>query len=67
MEKELVYPAPGTIFRHYKNNNVYVVTGKCKLQVDDVWVDGVLYTPFKSEEIFVRTLKEFLDKFKIGF
>lgn len=30
------------IIRH-KNGNLYAVNGKCKMQINGVWVDAVLY------------------------
>ncbi|XPV53756.1 MAG: hypothetical protein ACNI3H_01415 [Halarcobacter ebronensis] len=48
----------------YKGNNYYVLEDKVKIQIDDVWVEGVLYTTDDCEYKFVRSKEEFYSKFK---
>ena len=58
---------PGSIFYHYKNFNPYEYIGPCKIQENDEWVEAVIYKEYKSlvdSGLFVRTKKEFLEKFK---
>lgn len=54
------------LFKHYKNNKVYKVVDLCLIQIDDEWVDAVIYTNTEeSEELkFVRSASEFFKKFK---
>jgi len=52
------------LFKHYKNNKVYKVIDLCLIQIDNEWVDAVIYTAEESEEPkFVRSTSEFLVKF----
>ena len=58
---------PGSIFYHYKNLKLYEYLGPCKIQENDEWVEAVIYKEYKSlvdSGLFVRTKKEFLEKFK---
>jgi len=57
----------GYKYRHYKNNNYYIVVDFCKIQVNGEWKRAVLY---KSEnpyikDLFCREYNEFKEKFKI--
>ena len=57
----------GSIFYHYKNLKLYEYLGPCKIQENDEWVEAVIYKEYKSlvdSGLFVRTKKEFLEKFK---
>jgi len=47
---------------HYKNKLTYIPINKCKIQENDIWVDAILYKT-STEELFVRSEKEFLEKF----
>ena len=51
---------------HYKNKEVYIVKGFCKIQENDIWVNAILYKPDDCEELFVRSLKEFEKKFTLN-
>ena len=58
---------PGSIFYHYKNLNPYEYIGPCRIQENGKWVEAVIYKEYKSRVdsgMFVRTKKEFLEKFK---
>lgn len=58
----------GQIFKHYKNDRPYMIVDKCKIQIDDNWVDAVGYTEF-GQTIdtgkFVRSEEEFREKFSL--
>jgi len=49
------------LYKHYKNGNLYTVVDFCKIQVNDVWIDAVIYTDSRSK--YVRDVKEFMGKF----
>lgn len=52
------------VYTHYKKGNEYVIEQFCKIQVDDVWVEGVIYAQrFIYDQKYVRTLEEFKQKF----
>lgn len=50
---------------HYKNKQSYIVVDFCKIQENDIWTKAVLYKPADCEELFVRTLQEFEEKFSL--
>lgn len=53
------------VFIHYENNEEYRVIDKCKIQINDVWVDALIYVHNKKPyDKFVRTEYEFELKFK---
>lgn len=52
-------------YTHYTNRQAYIVKDFCKIQENDIWVKAVIYTPFDSKTLFVRSLKEFKEKFKL--
>ena len=52
-----------TTYTHYKNQKNYITLNFCKIQENDVWVEAVIYKPENSEELFVRSCKEFEEKF----
>jgi|LGOV01.1.fsa_nt_gb hypothetical protein len=47
---------------HYKNALTYIPINRCKIQENDVWVEAIIYKTV-SEELFVRSLEEFQNKF----
>lgn len=51
-------------YKHYKNQEIYIPINFCKIQENDVWVKAVIYKPNNCDELFVRTYKEFEEKFK---
>ncbi len=58
---------PGMLFFHYNNKHTYMVLDKCLIQVNDVWLEGIIYTDLtETEHIkkFVRTEEEFKTKFQ---
>ena len=52
-------------YTHYKNNQNYIVLDFCKIQENDLWVKAVIYRPEDCEELFVRSYKEFEEKFSL--
>ena len=48
---------------HYKNKNQYTPINFCKIQENNIWVEAVIYKPNDCDELFVRTYKEFEEKF----
>ncbi len=58
---------PGMLFFHYNNKHTYIVLDKCLIQVNDIWLDGIIYTDLHDVTIikkFVRTEEEFKEKFQ---
>lgn len=55
----------GTDWVHYKNNKTYTIVGHCLLQLNNTWVDGVIYKTIDSDLTFVRDKVDFITKFKI--
>lgn len=56
----------GKVFKHYNNTcYLYEVIDVCKIQVQNVWVEGVIYVRlFDNDNMkFVRALNEFNEKF----
>ena len=52
-----------TTYIHYKNKESYTTISFCKIQENDHWVEAVIYKPNDCEELFVRSYKEFQEKF----
>lgn len=52
-----------TTYIHYKNQEKYITLNFCKIQENDIWVEAVIYRPQNSQELFVRSYKEFEEKF----
>lgn len=51
-------------YKHYKNQESYIIKDFCKIQENDVWVNAIIYTPKNEDKLFVRSEKEFIEKFK---
>lgn len=51
-------------YTHYKNQQDYIIKNFCKIQENDIWVEAVIYTPKDNNELFVRSKKEFQEKFQ---
>ncbi|NQY20516.1 MAG: DUF1653 domain-containing protein [Campylobacteraceae bacterium] len=51
-------------YKHYKNKESYIIKDFCKIQENDVWVNAIIYTPKNEDKLFVRSEKEFIEKFK---
>ena len=49
-------------YQHYKNGLTYTPIDFCKIQENDIWIEAVIYKT-TSNELFVRSLKEFESKF----
>ena len=56
------------LYTHYKNQEKYLTINFCKVQENGTWVKGIIYKPYehtdKCEDLFIRTQKEFEEKFK---
>lgn len=50
-------------YTHYKNHKDYTLLNICKIQENDIWVKAVIYKPNDDEGLFVRSYKEFEEKF----
>ena len=51
------------VYFHYRNKKPYVKVGKAKIQENGKWIDAVLYTELGKKDIYVRSEKEFNEKF----
>jgi len=51
-----------TKYIHYKNGLTYIPINSCKIQENDLWIEAIIYKT-TTEELFVRSEKEFRDKF----
>jgi hypothetical protein len=52
-----------TTYTHYKNKEFYTTLYFCKIQENNIWVKAVVYKPNNCEDLFVRSYKEFANKF----
>ena len=53
-------------YKHYKNNKEYTVLNYCKIQnTRGDWVDAILYKEVGGSLLFVRSEKEFIEKFEL--
>lgn len=53
-------------YTHYKNKQSYITIDFCKIQENDLWVKAVIYKPKDEDGLFVRTINEFQEKFKLS-
>lgn len=63
--RQLKAQLPLKLYKHYKNGKRYLITGKCMIQIDDEWVDAILYRWEGGEKLFARSVEEFSIKFKL--
>jgi hypothetical protein len=49
-------------YTHYKNGLTYIPINICKIQENDLWIEAIIYKT-DTNELFVRSKKEFLEKF----
>ena len=54
-----------TIYTDYKNNKDYYIVDYCSIQENDEWVTAILYKEVDGNILFVRSEKEFEEKFKL--
>lgn len=54
---------PGDIYRHTRNNKLYMVTQTFPLKVNGTWGHGVLY--MRETEYYARPLEDFEANFEI--
>lgn len=52
-----------TQYTHYKNKQTYITKDYCKIQENDTWIDAIIYLPKDENKLFVRSSKEFKEKF----
>jgi len=50
-------------YRCHENKEVYFPQKETKYQHEDEWYDAVIYGKIGSDEVFVRSLPDFLEKF----
>lgn len=51
-------------YRHYRNGKDYVAISLCKMQQNNEWLQAVIYRPaYDDGMVYVRELKDFLEKF----
>lgn len=50
-------------WEHIRSGRVYDVLNTCRLKVGGEWVTGILYTTKDSDQLFVRNIQEFKEKF----
>jgi len=48
---------------HYKNKKIYVIRDTAKIQINNEWVDAIIYSEENKDELYVRTLEDFSRKF----
>ena len=53
------------VYRHYKNNKNYYVVDYCSIQENGVWITGLIYKEVNGGMLFVRSEKEFEEKFEL--
>ena len=55
----------GDRYIHYRNRKTYIVFDFCKIQINDEWVNAVIYYLEKNPSmLFCRELTEFRAKFQ---
>jgi hypothetical protein len=47
------------LYTHYKNNKPYRILNAGKMQINQEWVDCVVYQDIKSLEVYVREEQSF--------
>ena len=55
----------GTDWIHYKNGKTYTILEHCLLQLNNNWVDAIIYKTEGSDLTFVRDKVDFISKFEI--
>lgn len=55
-----------TLYKHYKNQKDYETIDFCKMQVNDVWLDAVIYRSIEGA-LYVRSLEDFEEKFSLTY
>ena len=49
-------------YTHNATGRLYLVIGKCKIKINNQWIDGILYFDAK-DNYYVRTTEDFNSKF----
>ena len=57
----------GEQYEHYKTKDLYVPIDLAFIQIDDKWVDAVIYIEVGSGVKYVRTVEEFVEKFQLAY
>jgi len=52
-------------YRHYKNNKLYSITGVGLMQIDDAWIEAVIYRGLECGGTYIRSEEDFNLKFKV--
>ena len=53
------------IYTHYKNDKDYFIVDYCAIQENDIWITAILYKEVDGNVLFVRSEKEFDEKFRL--
>lgn len=53
------------LYKHYKNQKLYEIVDHCMIQVNNEWVEAVIYKRHTYDMKFCRSLEEFENKFKL--
>jgi hypothetical protein len=52
-------------YKHIRTGNLYSVLNTCQTKIGGEWFDGVVYVSAEhGGELFVRTVKQFNEKFE---
>jgi hypothetical protein len=54
-----------TLYKHYRNENLYRVLHPCKYQHEGEWFEAVCYQDIESLEVYVRSEDSFDKSFKV--
>ncbi len=52
------------VWKHKNTGDKYIAASECKMKLAEVWYDGVIYIHNTTNKIYVRTIKEFTEKFE---
>lgn len=55
-----------SIYIHKKTGTEYELLHICKMQVDTVWCDAVIYKSTIDGNLYVRKIDDFSDKFTLN-
>ena len=51
-------------YKHYKNGKKYTTINMCKIQENGEWIHAIIYREVGGEDLYVRSLSEFSEKFE---
>ena len=55
-----------TIYKHYKKGGEYIIINAGEMQIDNVWIECVIYQDIDSKKVYVREAVDFENKFSAG-